>query len=84
MSASLDKLRDAAKQMAAVAGELNASKLDATITVEDRRFFVRVEQVMRRTGRGKTATESLDRVQVTIRENGYQGEIILASPLEWL
>jgi hypothetical protein len=84
VSAPLEKLRAAAKQMAAVAGDLEASKLDATIAVADRRYFIRVEKIVKRIGRGKTAREELDRVQVTMRENSNQGDIILASPLEWL
>lgn len=84
MAAPLDKLRAAAKQLAEVADGLSATRLDATIVADDRKYFVRVEKIVKRIGRGKTAREELDRVQVTMRENSNQGEIILASPLEWL
>jgi hypothetical protein len=84
MSLPLEKVRDAAKQLARIAEQLSARKIDATIDVGEDRYFVRIERVFRRVGRGKTVREEFDRTQVTVRERSTQGLIIVASPLEWL
>lgn len=85
MSLPLEKVRDAAKQLAQIAEQLNATRVDATINVgQDERYFVRIERVFKRIGRGRQAREEFDRTQVTVRERSTQGNIIVASPLEWL
>lgn len=84
MTVPLENVRDAAKQLAQIADTLNARKIDATIDVGDERYFIRVERVFRRVGRGKTAREEFARTQITVRERSTQGQIIVASPLEWL
>lgn len=84
MPVPLDSLRDAAKKVAAVADDLKANKLDATLTLGDTRYFMRVERVETKIGRGQEATFEYSHTQMTIRESSNQGDVIYASPLEWM
>lgn len=94
MSLPLEKVREAAKQLAAVADELGARKIDATIDVagegrDVERYFIRVERLFRkekqqRAGTRKETVEVFDRSQVTVRDRSSNGNIIVASPLDWL
>jgi len=84
MAVPLDSLRDAAKTLAGVAQEIKASKLDAILTIVDLRYFVRAERVEIKSGRGQKATYEYSHTQITIRESSASGNVIFASPLEWL
>jgi hypothetical protein len=48
------------------------------------KYHFQVERVYKMEGRGASRTKVLKRETVTVRENSQQGDVIYASPLEWL
>lgn len=83
--AELDQVRRSAQRLAGLVTEMDAEMAVLVLTLPDGlRYHLKVERVYRTTGKGSARAKTLQRETVTVREGSQQGDVIYASPVEWL